>query len=98
VRREDLPFLRSFARSFVCLTSWSEENDSGDKKSNDEGKKEQNNRTGEKNNLIADRGFKSRAHRHTLLEECVGRIVFLSFNLQHIPNISERECDYILML
>jgi hypothetical protein len=42
--------------------------------------------------------LKSRVHRHTLLEECVGRIVFLSFNLQHIPNISERACYYILML
>ena len=28
----------------------------------------------------------------------MGRIVFLSFNLQHIPNISERACYYILML
>jgi hypothetical protein len=70
----------------------------GMQKSNDEGKKEQNNETGKKNNLIANRGLKSRVHRHTLLEECVGRIVFLSFNLQHIPNISEGACYYILAL
>jgi hypothetical protein len=39
-------------------------------KSNDEGKKEQNNRMGiKKNNLIANRGLKSRVHRRTLLEE-----------------------------
>jgi hypothetical protein len=34
--------------SFVRLTSWSKENDIGDKKSNDKGKKEQNNRAGKK--------------------------------------------------
>jgi hypothetical protein len=51
-------------------------------KSNDEGKKEQNNRTGQKSNLMANRDLKSRMHWYTLLGECVGRIVFLSFNLQ----------------
>jgi hypothetical protein len=47
----------------------------GRQKSDDEGKKEQN---------------KVRAHGvhwRTLLEDCVGRIVFLSFNLQQIPKI-----------
>jgi hypothetical protein len=39
-------------------------------KSNDEGKKEQNTRTGKKNNLIANRGLKFRVHWHTMLEEC----------------------------
>jgi hypothetical protein len=39
--RGELPFVRSFARSFVRLSSWSKENDNGRKKSNDEGKKEQ---------------------------------------------------------
>jgi hypothetical protein len=67
-------------------------------KSNDEGKKEQSNRTSKRNDLIVDRGLKSRVHRYTLLEECVGRIVFFNFNLQQIPNISERTCYYILML
>jgi hypothetical protein len=42
--------------------------------------------------------LKYKVHRGILLEECVGRIVFLSFNFQHIPNISERSCYYILML
>jgi hypothetical protein len=32
VRRGELPFVRSFARSFVRLTSWSKENDNGGKK------------------------------------------------------------------
>jgi hypothetical protein len=42
VRREELPFVRSFTRSFVRLTSWSKENDiEGRQKSYDEGKKEQ---------------------------------------------------------
>ena len=42
-------------------------------KSNDEGTKEQNKGRAEKNNLIANRGLKSIVHRHTLLEECVGK-------------------------
>jgi hypothetical protein len=46
--REELPFVCSFARSFVRLTSWSKENGNGGKKSNDKGKKEQNNRTDKK--------------------------------------------------
>jgi hypothetical protein len=41
VRRGELPFVRSFARSFVRLSEWREENDNGGKKSNYEGKKEQ---------------------------------------------------------
>jgi hypothetical protein len=45
--------------------------------------------------LYRNRGFKFRLHRRTLLEECVGRIAFLSFNLQQIPNISELACYYI---
>jgi hypothetical protein len=32
MRREELPFARSFTRSFVRLTSWSKENDNGGKK------------------------------------------------------------------
>jgi hypothetical protein len=40
VRRGELPFVRSFARSFVRLSSWSKKNDIGRQKSNDEGKKE----------------------------------------------------------
>jgi hypothetical protein len=97
VRRGELPFVRSFARSFVRLTSWSKENDNGGKKVMTRGRRSKIIGR-EKKNLMVNRGLKSRVHRHTLLEECVGRIVFLSFNLQHIPNISERACYYILML
>jgi hypothetical protein len=60
----------------------------GRQKSNYEGKKEQKKRTGKKKVLVANRGLKYRVQRLTLLEECVGRIVFLRFNLQQIPNIS----------
>jgi hypothetical protein len=84
VRREELPFVCSFTSSFVSsfvrLSSWKKENDNVEAKSNDEGKKEQNNNAGKKNNLIANRGLKSRVHRHTWLEECVGRggFIFIS--------------------
>jgi hypothetical protein len=58
-------------------------------KRDDEGKKEQNKGQAEKKSLMGNRSLKSRVHRHTLLEECVGKIVLLSFNLQQIPNTSE---------
>jgi hypothetical protein len=49
VGRRELPFVRPFARSFVRLSSCKKENDNVEvKKSNDEGKKEQNERTGRK--------------------------------------------------
>jgi hypothetical protein len=41
VRKKELPFVRSFARSIVRLSLWIKENDNGRQKSNDEGKKEQ---------------------------------------------------------
>jgi hypothetical protein len=56
MRREELPFGRSFAhsvgRSFVCSSSWKKENDNVVAKSDDEGKKEQKERTGEKKKLL----------------------------------------------
>jgi hypothetical protein len=85
-------------RSLVRLTSWSKENDNGGKKVLTRGRRSKIIGRGKNNNLIAIRGLKSRVHRHTLLEEWVGRIVFLSFNLQHMPNILERACYYILMI
>jgi hypothetical protein len=96
--RGQLPFVPWFARSFVRLTSRSKENDNGGKKVLTRGRRGKIIGRAKKKNLIANRGLKSRVHRDTLLEECVGRIVFLSFNLQHIFNISERACYYILML
>jgi hypothetical protein len=57
VRREELPFVRSFARSLVRLSSWSKEIDIGEKKSDDGGKKEQKYRTGRKKGLKAKSGF-----------------------------------------
>jgi hypothetical protein len=56
----------------------------GRKKVMTRGTRSKNEDQAEKNNLIANRGLKSRVHRDTVLEECVGRIVFLSFNLQRI--------------
>jgi hypothetical protein len=55
-------------------------NDNEGNKSNDNGKKEQNNKTGKKSNLVANRGFKSKVHSRILLEECVGRggFIFIS--------------------
>jgi hypothetical protein len=68
--------------------SWGKENDNGGKKVMTRGRRSKI-IDGQKNNLIANRGLKSKVHGHILLEECEGRIVFLSFDLQHIPNISE---------
>jgi hypothetical protein len=59
------------------MTTW--------KKSDDEGKKEQKERTGKKNNFVPKRSLKCKVHRHTLLEECVVRIMFLSFNSAAYP-------------
>jgi hypothetical protein len=56
-------------------------------KSDDEGKKEQKYRTSKKKVLVVNRGLKFRVHRHTLLEECGGRIVFLSLTLQQISHM-----------
>jgi hypothetical protein len=90
-------FAGSLVRSFVCrrgvkrLTM-------GGKKVMTRGRRSKNKEQAKKKFLWPNRGLKSRVQRHTLLEECVGRIVFLSFNLQHIPNISERACYNILML
>jgi hypothetical protein len=61
----------------------------GRQKSDDEGKKEQKYRTGKKKFLKPSRRLNIIVHEHTLLEECVGRIVFLSFNLKQIPSMSE---------
>jgi hypothetical protein len=63
------------------LTSWSIENDNGGKKVMTRERRSKIIGWAKKKNLIANRGLKSRVHRHTLLEECVGRIVFPSFNL-----------------
>jgi hypothetical protein len=82
VRREELPSVRSFVRSFVRLRSWSKENDSGGKKGMTRGRKSKIIGTGKKNNLIANRGLKSRVHRLTLLEECVGRGGLSSFQVE----------------
>jgi hypothetical protein len=56
MRREELLLARSFVRSFVRLSSWSKENDNGGKKSNDEGKKEQNKGWTQKKTLVAKSG------------------------------------------
>jgi hypothetical protein len=58
------------------MTSWSKENDNGGKKVMTRGRRSK--RIGwAKKNLIGKRGLKFRVHRHTLLEECVSRIVFI---------------------
>jgi hypothetical protein len=48
---------------------------------------------GQKENLMANRGFKSRVHRHTLLEECVGRGGFIFISSQ-VPSMTGTEIRY----
>jgi hypothetical protein len=89
--------VRSSVHSSVRLLSWSKWNSNVAKKwwRGEEGAKLN---SGQKKVLIANRGLKSSVHWHTLLEECVGRLVFLNFNLEQTPNSSEWECYYNIML
>jgi hypothetical protein len=49
----------------------------GGKKVMTRGRRSKNKGRAEKKLLKPNRGLKARAHRHTLLEECVGTITFL---------------------
>jgi hypothetical protein len=65
VRREELPFVRSFVcsfgRSFIRLLLWNKENDNVRQKSNDEGKKEQNKGRADKKVLVDKSGFETQS-------------------------------------
>jgi hypothetical protein len=92
--------VRSFVLSFVRLFAVVEKREwqCGGKKVMTRGRRSKSRGQVKKKFLSSNRGLKSSVLWHPLLDECVGRIVFLGFNLQQIPSMPERARCYILML